>query len=145
MENIVLWHERDISHSSVERIIGPDATIALDFSLTRLNNVIENLIVYPKNIRQNLNKLQGLHYSQNLLLALIDRGVSREEAYANVQKCAMQTWKSIESKKPLNFYNILVKNKHILNFLSKKEIKKIFSNDNYVKHTNHIFRKVFKD
>ena len=85
MENIALWHERDISHSSVERIFAPDITIAMDFALNRLTNIIENLVVYPQNMKANLNKLSGLHKSQNVLLELIKKGISRQEAYEIVQ------------------------------------------------------------
>ena len=99
LENIVLWHERDISHSSAERIMCPDITIAMDFSLKRLNNVIDNLIIYPKNIQYNLDKLKGLHFSQNVMLKLIGKGLLREEAYGLVQQNAMKTWKNIKSKK----------------------------------------------
>ena len=94
MENISLWHERDISHSSVERIIAPDATIALDFALSRLSNLIKNLIVYPKNMKKNLDKLGGLHKSQNILLALIKKHLSRQEAYLIIQSAAMKSWNS---------------------------------------------------
>ena len=101
MENIALWHERDISHSSVERILAPDITIAMDFALARLTNIIENLIVYPENMKANLNKLGGLHKSQNILLALIQKGISRQDAYVMVQSAAMQSW---NSKKDLKIY-----------------------------------------
>ena len=93
MENIALWHERDISHSAVERNIGPDATIALDFALTRLSNVIKNLNVYPKNMEKNLNITNGIFFSQRIMLELTSAGFSREEAYKIVQKNAMKAWK----------------------------------------------------
>jgi adenylosuccinate lyase len=92
MENVALWHERDISHSSVERMIGPDATITLDFALHRLRGVIENLVVYPENMRRNMDRLGGLHNSQRVLLALTQAGVSREDSYRLVQRNAMKTW-----------------------------------------------------
>ena len=92
MENVALWHERDISHSSVERMIGPDATVTLDFALNRMAGVVENLVVYPENMAANLNKLGGLVYSQYVLLALTQAGMSREDAYAKVQEHAMMVW-----------------------------------------------------
>ena len=97
MENIVLWHERDISHSSVERILAPDIIIASDFALARLTSLIKNQIVYPKNMEINLKKLGGLHKSQNLLLALTKKGLSRQLAYKIIQSCAIKTWNSDES------------------------------------------------
>jgi adenylosuccinate lyase len=93
LENVALWHERDISHSSVERMIGPDATVTLDFALARLAGIIDKLVVYPDAMRRNLDKLGGLHNSQRVLLALTQAGVSREDAYAIVQRNAMQSWK----------------------------------------------------
>ena len=93
MENVALWHERDISHSSVERMIGPDATITLDFALNRLAGVIEKLVVYPENMKKNLDRLGGLVHSQRVLLALTQKGVSREDAYACVQRNAMPVWR----------------------------------------------------
>ncbi|MFY8113534.1 MAG: adenylosuccinate lyase, partial [Rhabdaerophilum sp.] len=92
MENVALWHERDISHSSVERYIGPDATITLDFALHRLTGVIDKLLVYPDNMKKNLDRLSGLHNSQRVLLALTQAGVSREDSYRLVQRNAMKTW-----------------------------------------------------
>ncbi len=144
MENIVLWHERDISHSSVERVIGPDATIALDFSLKRLNDIIKNLIIYPKNINKNLNKLKGLYFSQNVMLKLIDKGITREEAYAIVQKSAMKTWKNLELKKSNSFKKNLQDSKEIKEYLTKKDIQKIFSETDHTKYINYVFKKVFK-
>ena len=144
LENIVLWHERDISHSSVERIIGPDTTILLHFALSRLNNLIKNLIIYPHNVKKNLEKLNGLHFSQNVMLALIDKGLSREEAYELVQKSAMSTWKIIGKKNQKPFKKVLENNKKLLSLLGKKELGRIFNYDNYIQHTNYIFKKVFK-
>ena len=144
LENIVLWHERDISHSSVERIIGPDVTIAMHFSLIRLKSLVKNLVVYPKNVQRNLNQLQGLHFSQNIMLKLIDKGVSREDAYKIVQESAMKTWNSIRTNKKKSFLSILLSNKSATSKIKKQEIKKIFNNKLYVKNINHIFRNVFK-
>ncbi len=100
MENVALWHERDISHSSVERMIGPDATVTLDFALNRLAGVIEKLVIYPENMKKNLDKLGGLHNSQRVLLALTQAGVSREDAYAMVQRNAMKTWEEGKDFRP---------------------------------------------
>ena len=120
MENIVLWHERDISHSSVERIFAPDITIALDFSLSRLNEIINTMKVYPKNMKKNLNLLGKLHNSQKLLLELTKKGLSRQEAYSIIQKNAMEAW---NNKK--NFYDVLKNDKKLLKCISTKEIKDI--------------------
>ena len=143
LENIVLWHERDISHSSAERIMCPDITIAMDFSLKRLNNVVSNLIIYPKNIQYNLDKLKGLHFSQNVMLKLINRGLLREEAYELVQKNAMKTWKSINSKNSKSFYYNLSKDKKVKSLLKNKELKNIFNNKTYLKNIDVIYKKIF--
>ena len=143
LENIVLWHERDISHSSAERIMCPDITIAMDFSLKRLSNVIDNLIIYPKNIQYNLDKLKGLHFSQNVMLKLIGKGLLREKAYALVQKNAMKTWKNINSKNSKSFYLNLKNDKEITNLLKNKELKNIFDNKTYLKNINVIYNKIF--
>ena len=124
MENIVLWHERDISHSSVERIMAPDITIALDFSLSRLNEIVTTMKVYPENMKKNLNLLGGLHNSQKLLLKLTKKGLSRQEAYSIVQKNAMDAWKN---KK--NFYEFLENDKTLLKIISKQELKNILKID----------------
>ncbi len=143
LENIVLWHERDISHSSAERIMCPDITIAVDFSLKRLNNIIENLIIYPKNIQYNLDKLKGLHFSQNVMLELIGKGLLREEAYELVQKNAMRTWKNINSKNSKSFYYNLSKDKKVKSLLKSKELKSIFNNKTYLKNINVIYKRIF--
>ena len=143
LENIVLWHERDISHSSAERIMCPDITIAMDFSLKRLNNVIDNLIIYPKNIQYNLDKLKGLHFSQNVMLKLIDKGLFREEAYELVQQNAMKTWKNINSKNSKSFYYNLSKDKKVNSLLKNKELKNIFNNKTYLKNINVIYKRIF--
>ena len=139
LENIALWHERDISHSSVERILAPDITIAMDFALSRLTNIIENIIVYQKNMKKNINILGGLHKSQNLLLALIKKGVLRQDAYSLVQKCSMESWNN--SKK---FEDIILKNKEINNYLKIKEIKEILSIDKNLKNINWIYENKIK-
>ena len=139
MENVVLWHERDISHSSVERNIGPDATITLDFLINRLNNVMSNLIVHPKNMELNLNKFNGLIFSQGIMLKLTQKGVKREDAYKVVQKNAMEVWKH---KK--NFYNLIIKDKYIKKYLSNSEIKKLFDLNIHKKYINTVLKRVLK-
>ncbi len=139
MENVVLWHERDISHSSVERNIGPDATITLDFLINRLNNVMSNLIVHPKNMELNLNKFNGLIFSQGIMLKLTQKGVKREDAYKVVQKNAMEVWKH---KK--NFYNLIIKDKYIKKYLSNSEIKKLFDLNSHKKYINTVLKRVLK-
>ena len=124
MENIVLWHERDISHSSVERIMAPDITIVLDFALSRLNEIVTTMKVYPENMKKNLNLLGGLHNSQKLLLKLTKKGLSRQEAYSIVQKNAMDAWKN--KKK---FYEFLENDKTLLKIISKQELKNILKID----------------
>jgi len=140
MENISLWHERDISHSSVERIIAPDLTIATDFALSRLSNLIKNLIVYPKNMKKNLDKLGGLHKSQSILLALTQKDLSRQKAYSIVQSIAMNSWNS--NKK---FLEILLKDKIIKKYLTKNELKKILNTQEKIIHIDMIFKKAFKN
>tara|TARA_B100000029_G_scaffold53919_1_gene48930 strand:+ start:718 stop:2010 length:1293 start_codon:yes stop_codon:yes gene_type:complete len=139
LENVALWHERDISHSSVERIISPDISIAVDFSLNRLTNIVENLIIYPDNMEKNLNKLGGLHKSQNVLLALIKKGLSRQKAYILVQKCAKKSWKN-----NINFKDLIIDNKDIRKYLNTNEIKKIFLKEDVLKNINWIFKNKFK-
>ena len=131
MENIVLWHERDISHSSVERIFAPDITIALDFSLNRLNEVVKTMKVYPQNMKKNLNLLDGLHNSQKLLLKLTQKGLSRQLAYSIVQKNAMIAW---DNKK--KFIDILKKDKKLLRYMSIQELKEVLETNN--KNNNKI-------
>ena len=106
-ENVALWHERDISHSSVERVIAPDATVTLDFAINRLAGVIENLVLYPKNMKKNLNQLGGLHFSQGVLLALTQAGMSREDAYRVVQKSAMDVWNNKTDFKTLLILSLI--------------------------------------
>ena len=139
LENISLWHERDISHSSVERVIFPDTLILLDFSLNRMSDVIKNLIINEEKMLANLNSSKGLYNSQRVLLKLIDKGLTREDAYRKVQKIAMDSW---NQKK--NFKDLLKKNKSIKSFLSHKEIDKIFELEYHFKNINHIFKKINK-
>ena len=135
MENIALWHERDISHSSVERIIAPDITIASDFALSRLTNIIENLIIYPENMKKNINKLGGLHKSQNILLALINKGLTRQEAYNLVQKSALKSWNSKG-----RFEEILIKDNKIKKYLNEKELKRILYSEDKINNINWIYQ-----
>ena len=138
MENIALWHERDISHSSVERILAPDITIATDFAVTRLASIIKDLKVYPEKMKNNLEKLGGLHQSQNILLLLTQKGMSRQKAYDIIQQSATIAFDS--NKK---FEEILNKNSEITEYISSEELKKIFSNNKF-KNIERIFRETFK-
>lgn len=138
MENVALWHERDISHSSVERMIAPDATVTLDFALVRMAHVVDTLVVYPKHMKQNLDKLGGLVFSQNVLLALTQAGISREDAYKLVQKHAMKVWEHGK-----DFYTELAADKAITKKLPAAEIKKLFDAKRYTRHVDTIFKRVF--
>ena len=139
LENIVLWHERDISHSSVERIMTPDISIATDFALFRLNSIIKNLVVYPKNMKKNLNMLGGLHNTHNIMLKLIKKGLKRQIAYKIVQESAMETW---NSKK--QFYDVLLRNKQLNKLLKKKDIEIIIKNGNELKNIDWIYKNKIK-
>jgi adenylosuccinate lyase len=138
LEDVALWHERDISHSSVERVIGPDATVTLDFALNRLTGIIDKLVVHPEAMRSNLAKLGGLHNSQRVLLALTQAGVSREEAYAIVQRNAMKTWK--EGK---DFLALLKADKDVTAKLKPAELEAMFDLGYYLRHVDTIFKRVF--
>ncbi len=138
MENVALWHERDISHSSVERMIGPDATITLDFALNRLAGVIGKLVVYPDNMKKNLDRLGGLHNSQRVLLALTQAGVSREDSYAIVQRNAMKTWEHGK-----DFLTELKADPDVSAKLPAKELEAMFDLEYHLKHVDTIFRRVF--
>ena len=139
MENVALWHERDISHSAVERNIGPDATIGLDFALSRLNNVVKNLNVYPKNMLKNLNITNGIFFSQRILLELTTVGFSREESYKIVQKNAMKSW---NDKSP--FYENIINDKKITAKIPVNKIKKLFNFSYHTKKINIIFNRSLK-
>ena len=139
LENIALWHERDISHSAVERNIGPDTTIALDFALNRLSNVVKNLNIYPKNMKKNLDITNGVFFSQRILLELTAVGFTREESYKMVQSCAMQAWKENSS-----FYNKIISNKKITNKISVNKLKKLFDFGYHTKKINIIFKRSLK-
>jgi adenylosuccinate lyase len=138
LENVALWHERDISHSSVERVIGPDSTIGLDFALARMTNVIDKLIIYPENMQSNLDKLGGLIHSQRVLLELTQKGMTREESYAAVQRNAMPVW--LEGK---DFRNLLKADSAIEKYLSHSEIDDLFEMSFHMKHIDTIFLRVF--
>ena len=138
LENVALWHERDISHSSVERYIGPDATVALDFSLRRLNGLIRNLVVYPDNMQKNLDQMKGLIYSQKILLDLTQAGVSREDAYRLVQRNAMKVWE--EGK---DFQQELLADPEVVGALGEAKIRESFDLNYHLKHVDTIFKRVF--
>ena len=139
LENIALWHERDISHSSVERNIGPDSTIALDFALVRLNDIIKNLNIYPKNMKKNLNLTNGLYFSQRVLLELTSSGFTREQAYSIVQKNAMKTWKNNTS-----FLENLLKDQKVIKKIPVNKLKKLFDLGYHSKKINIIFKRALK-
>jgi adenylosuccinate lyase len=138
MENVALWHERDISHSSVERMVAPDATITLDFALARLTQVIEKLIVYPANMQKNLDRLGGLIHSQRVLLALTKKGVSREDAYALVQRNAMPVWRGEG-----DFLALLKNDKDVRKVLRGAELEELFDLGYHLKNIDFIFKRVF--
>ena len=139
LENITLWHERDISHSSVERNIGPDTTITLDFAIKRLTNVIKDLRVYPENMKRNMEKSKGLYNSQQLLLMLTQKGVSREDAYANVQKVAMKVWNS----ENLDFIEESQKDSFIKSHINENELLEISKLEYHTKFVDTLFKRVF--
>ena len=140
LENVTLWHERDISHSSVERVIAPDATVGLDFALSRLADVVEKLVVYEEALKQNLEKLGGLHNSQRVLLALTQKGMSREEAYRLGQRNAMEAWKGNDA-----FLNLLKGEEEIANYLANDELEVLFDLGYHTKHVETIFNRVLED
>jgi adenylosuccinate lyase len=140
LEDIALWHERDISHSSVERVIGPDATIALDFMLYRFTNMMDKLVIYPEKMIYNLNMTHGVIFSQMVLLALIEKGTTREDAYAIVQNNAMKSW-----QEGLEFRDLLENDSTVTKYLKKKELAAIFNVKNFLKNLDFIFNRVFKD
>ena len=138
MENVALWHERDISHSSVERMIGPDATVTLDFALGRLTGVIDKLVVYPDNMMANMNKFRGLVHSQRVLLALTQAGQSREDSYRLVQRNAMKVW-----EQGADFLEELLGDEEVTAALSETEIREKFDLGYHTKHVDTIFKRVF--
>ena len=138
LENVVLWHERDISHSSVERMIGPDATGTLDFALTRLASIVDKLVVYPANMQKNLDLLGGLVHSQRVMIALTQKGVAREDAYAIVQRNAMKVWQGEG-----DFLSLLTADKDVRKHLSEAELQANFDLDHHLRHVDTIFERVF--
>ena len=138
LENVVLWHERDISHSSAERMMGPDATVTLDFALNRLAGLIDKLLVYPANMQKNLDRLSGLVHSQRLLLALTQKGASREDAYKLVQRNAMPVWRGEG-----DFQALLKQDSEVKKYLTDAEIEEQFDLGYHLKHVDTIFRRVF--
>jgi adenylosuccinate lyase len=138
MENVALWHERDISHSSVERVIGPDATILAHFMLVRFFRVIDGLVVYPENMERNLNQLGGIHFSQRLMLALVGSGLTREAAYTLVQDNAMRVWAGEGDLKAL-----VSADPQIATRLDPAALDAVFNNDAFVRHLDTIFNRVF--
>jgi len=138
LENVALWHERDISHSSVERMIGPDSTVTLDFALARLTNVIDNLLVYPENMKANMDKLGGLHNSQRMLLALTQAGLSREASYSAVQRNAMRVWRGEG-----DFATFLKADPEVSAALPDAQIDAMFDDGYHLKHVDTIFNRVF--
>ena len=140
LENVALWHERDISHSSVERYIGPDATITLDFALARLTGVVDRLVVYPERMQRNLDRMGGLIHSQRVLLALTQAGASREDAYAMVQRNAMKVW---ESDGQLSLLDLLKADPEVTALLSDEDLAERFDLGHHLKHVDTIFTRVF--
>ncbi len=140
MENVALWHERDISHSSVERGIAPDATIHLDFALRRLAMVMERLVVYPENMERNLDRLGGLVHSQRILLALTQKGMSREDAYAAVQRNAMKVWRGEGA-----FVDFLLADPDVSPHMSEAELRSVFDIEHHTRHVDTLFARVFGD
>ena len=139
LENVALWHERDISHSAVERNIGPDTTIALDFALVRLSNVVKNLNIFPKKMMENLEITKGIFFSQRVLLELTNIGFTREQAYKMVQKNAMKAWSQNTS-----FLNIILSDKKITDKISVNKLKKLFDFGYHTKKINIIFKRSLK-
>jgi len=137
LENVALWHERDISHSSAERVILPDSTIALDYMLAKAIQMLDNLTVYPEQMLENMEKVYGLIFSQRLMLSLVDKGISREESYALVQKNAMEAW-----DKKRSFKDIVLEDKGIMSILSLEEVEELFDYSYHTKNIDYIFKRV---
>jgi adenylosuccinate lyase len=140
LEDVALWHERDISHSSVERVIGPDATVLLDFMLSRFTGLVAKLVVYPDRMLANLNMTHGVIFSQMVLLKLIEKGMSREDAYAVVQRHAMRSW-----EKGMEFKQLLMKDRGVTACMSRRELAAVFKVENFIGHIDFIFKRVFGD
>jgi len=138
MENMALWHERDISHSSVERVIGPDSTILIDYMLHRLTRIVKNLMVYPEKMTDNLNKLKGLIFSQQVLIKLASMGLERQIAYEMVQRNALKVWDTGK-----DFKSLLLEDREIRKYLTERDVEELFSLDYHLKHVEDIFERVF--
>jgi len=136
-ENVPLWHERDISHSSAERVILPDATIALNYMLNRFGNIVKNLTVYPENMKRNMTRTYGLIYSQRVMLTLIDKGMVREEAYDIVQPKAMEAWET-----QVQFKELVEADERITSKLSQEEINECFNYEHHMQHVDTIFERL---
>jgi adenylosuccinate lyase len=145
LENVVLWHERDISHSSVERVIAPDATIALDFALSRLTGMMEKLTIYPRRMAANLESLGGVVHSQKVLLALTQAGMSREDSYAAVQRAAMATWEALGTPDARNFRANLEADPTVSALLSPTALEGAMDPERDFVHVDTVFRRVFGD
>lgn len=143
LNNVALWHERDISHSSAERIIAPDITLALDFIIHRVEGLISSLLVYPERMKKNIAAAGNLYFSSTLLVALSAKGISREEAYEIAQRNAMRVWEAIDSDAPLDFKQEVMKDPDVLKLLDKDELNEVFSNDRYFKYVPEIFNRAF--
>jgi len=139
MEDIALWHERDISHSSVERVILPDSSIALDYILNLTINVLKDLVVYPENMKKNMDKSKGLYFSSKVLVALVEKGLSRDQAYDIVQRNAMKAWDT----ENLMFKDALLQDPEVMSYLSKEELDKIFNVNEFLKNIDYIYNRVF--
>jgi len=144
LENMALWHERDISHSSVERVVGPDSTILIDFMIDRLTGILKDLVVHKENISKNLEKTKGLIYSQRVLLALTQKGVERQKAYEVVQRHALVAWQKEGSQTQTSFLDLLSRDPEIQKYISEKELKECFNPAQYLKHVAQIYRRVFE-
>ncbi len=138
LENVALWHERDISHSSVERVMLPDACILTHFMLQESADLVKNLLVYPQNMERNMNCYGGVVFSQRVLLALVAKGMNREEAYAIVQSCAHQAWNNPEG----NFHDLVTKDSRITQLLSSEEIETCFDPQQHLKHLEEVYQRL---
>lgn len=141
-ENVVLWHERDISHSSVERMLFPDVTTTVDFMIDRLIYVLKNLRVFPERMKENLESLKGIVFSQKVLLALTDKGMSRSDAYELIQKCAFELW---DGSTELHFRDLLKRHPTVKEMLPSHEIDRLFDYQPFLTHIGEIYERVFKD
>ncbi|MDD3289166.1 MAG: adenylosuccinate lyase, partial [Alphaproteobacteria bacterium] len=144
LENVALWHERDISHSSVERVMAPDATIALDFALTRLSGLIKGMVIYKERIQANLDSLGGMHFSQRVLLALTQSGLSREKSYKLVQSNAMEVWSDLQKGKPASLKEKLKADPEIRKYIAPKQLEACFDVKFYIRHAHEIWQRVLK-